>query len=299
MTARVDPTISVIIATRGRAEQLERCLAALARQVYSRDCFEVIVVDDGSPAPPTAVVREFGARLSVTLLEREHGGPGAARNAGAEHARGRFLAFTDDDCRPHTRWLSALSTHLAAQPELGVGGRVANALIGNPYATATQLLVSYLYEYYDAPRRRHERFFCTNNLALPTRSFREIGGFDTTRIGKTGEDRDLCGRWLHTGRDLAYAPDAVVYHAHHLTALSFLRQHWRYGQGALYVHRTREQRTGSGPAVDLSFYLGMLRYPFRAGYGWEAPLVALLLGVTQATYGAGLLSRFVGDRLGR
>ncbi len=44
------PSFSVVVATHGRPRQLAGCLAALADLDYPHDRFEVLVVDDGSPA---------------------------------------------------------------------------------------------------------------------------------------------------------------------------------------------------------------------------------------------------------
>ncbi|HVN29417.1 MAG TPA: glycosyltransferase family A protein, partial [Candidatus Binataceae bacterium] len=87
------PLFSVIIPTYARPTELAACLEALARQELDNDSFEVIVVDDGSPTPPDAVVRRFADRLNIRLLSDHHVGPGAARNRGTEAASGTFLAF--------------------------------------------------------------------------------------------------------------------------------------------------------------------------------------------------------------
>ncbi|MDQ6886164.1 MAG: glycosyltransferase [Gemmatimonadota bacterium] len=290
------PTISVIIPTLSRPRQLTRCLDALARQIYPRELFEVIVADDGSPVSAASVVDTFRDRLDVTFLALGHAGPGAARNAGASRARGDVLAFTDDDCEPEPNWLVALANQFANDSRAGAGGRVVNALHANIYSEASQLLISYLYEYGLGavhPDQREQRFFCTSNLALPASAFRELGGFDEKEIGVTGEDRELCERWLHSGHELVYVGEAVVRHSHELGAIDFLRQHWRYGQDGLSVHRARVRRTGRGPRVYPSFYAGMLLYPFRAHAGGRAPLLAVLLASTQATYAAALLWRFL------
>ncbi len=134
-------TISVIIPTLSRPGLLTQCLEALARQTYPRERFEVIVADDGSPEPVIGVVDAFRHRLDVTYLQLPHAGPGAARNAGAAPARGDLLAFTDDDCEPEPGWLDALAGRFAANSNVGVGGRVVNALPANIYSETSQLLV--------------------------------------------------------------------------------------------------------------------------------------------------------------
>lgn len=56
---------------------------------------EVVVVDDGSEDDSREVARSYGSR--VRLLQRAHGGAGAARNAGASETTGDVIAFLDAD----------------------------------------------------------------------------------------------------------------------------------------------------------------------------------------------------------
>lgn len=100
-----NPLFSIIIPTYGRPEQLARCLDAITRLEYPRSAFEVIVVDDGSEMSPEDTVRHFELSIEVKLFIQEHAGPAAARNKGAREAKGQFLAFTDDDCKPSPEWL--------------------------------------------------------------------------------------------------------------------------------------------------------------------------------------------------
>src|SRR5262245_36973867 len=94
------PLVSVIVPTRNRLKSLRRCLDALAHQRLPRTDFEVIVVDDGGTERIEEVTSSFQDRMSVVLQRQTRSGPGQARNFGAIHARGRWLAFTDDDCEP-------------------------------------------------------------------------------------------------------------------------------------------------------------------------------------------------------
>ncbi len=281
------PSFSIVIPTYNRPEQLAVCLQACARLDYPRDRFEVIVVDDGGVEPLDGIVACFRGTLTLKLLQQENRGPAAARNRGASEAAGEFLAFTDDDCAPASDWLKALGRHCVASPDCVVGGRTVNALPGNVYSTASQLLISYLCSFYN-PISHNARFFPSSNLAFPTKQFRAVGGFDVTYPRAAAEDRELCDRWLHLGRRMIYASEAVVYHAHALTLQTFLRQHFHYGQGAFCFHRVRARRLQDRVKVEpLMFYINMLRYPFISAPGVQAPLLMLLLMVTQVANAAG------------
>ena len=92
--ATESPFFTVIIPTYARPARLKACLQAFTRLAYPRDRFELMVVDDGSPASMEPVVIPFAHALNVRLIRQENAGPAAARNAGAAHAQGSFLAFT-------------------------------------------------------------------------------------------------------------------------------------------------------------------------------------------------------------
>ncbi|SPP63634.1 glycosyltransferase [Nitrospira lenta] len=281
------PFISIVIPTYNRPDQLAVCLRACSRLDYPHDRFEVIVVDDGGLTPLDEVVKPFQGVLTLTLLRQENAGPATARNKGAIEASGDFLIFTDDDCAPAPNWLETLAVRFAASPDSAVGGETYNALTQNLYSAASQLLVSYLLAYYSgAPER--VRFFPSCNLAFPAKPFRDIGGFDLSFPRSAGEDRELCDRWQHRGYRLMYAPEAVVYHAHHLTAKTFLRQHFHYGGGAYYYHRLRARQRQQPMKVESpGFYVKMLAYPFGKIPFGKAMLVVPLLVVAQAVNAVG------------
>ena len=278
---------SIIIPTRNRLKDLDSCLQAVARLDYPADCFEVIVVDDGSSESPACVINSFRQQMQVSLVCQTHAGPTAARNTGAKRANGEFLAFTDDDCMPQRDWLQKLAAQFTRTPDHLVGGRTVNALEKNGYSTASQIIVDIVYSYYNADPA-NARFFAANNLAAPAGQFHEIGGFDTSF--RTSEDRELCDRWRHGRLGMTYTPEAIVFHAHALTAGSFLGQHFGYGRGAFRFHQMRARR-GSGRLVqDLAFYK---RFPILMGRklselrGGRALQIAGLLIAWQAANTAG------------
>jgi GT2 family glycosyltransferase len=276
------PLFSIIVPTYSRPQQLAECLESLACLDYPRERFEVVVVDDGSGSPPADLAATYRDRLDVTLLTHRHAGPGAARNRGAAHARGRFLAFTDDDCTPDRDWLRKLEAAFARAPDRMIGGRTVNRLTTNSYATTSQVIVDAVYAFYNQDPAA-ACFFASNNLAIPAGLFREVGGFDEAfRIAS--EDRELCDRWLYLGYRMTYVPEAVVFHAHPLTLGGFCRQHFNYGRGACQYQQLRSRR-GSGTFTrDMQFHTRLprlLRQPLAQLPWGRATRVALLLVVWQ------------------
>jgi len=287
------PFFSIIVPTFNRPTQLTACLQSLTYLDYARNRFEVIVVDDGSVMPPKDIVSSFCHQLTVTLSTQPHRGPAMARNMGAKEAKGEFLAFTDDDCHPAPNWLQSLAARFATRADHAIGGQTLNALPDNLYSTASQLIINYLYAYYNADPHQ-ARFFTSNNLALPADRFRSIGGFNTTFPWAGGEDREFCERWLHHSYPLIYAPEVLVVHAHDLSLPTFWRQHFNYGRGGFRFHHLRACHDRQPFRIEpLSFYLSILRYPLPQIQGTKALLFLTLMVLSQGATAAGFLQEWI------
>ena len=90
-----EPRVSVVIPTRDRWPIVKRAVAGALNQVGVD--VEVIVVDDGSPDRTAERLSEIADdRLRVLRLPSCQGGA-SARNVGIAEARGRWIAFLDDD----------------------------------------------------------------------------------------------------------------------------------------------------------------------------------------------------------
>lgn len=87
------PLFSVIIPTYNRADLLGETLDSVFAQRFTD--FEIIVVDDGSTDVTGAYLDSLAARIKP--IRQRNGGPGAARNMGAQQAAGLYLAFLDSD----------------------------------------------------------------------------------------------------------------------------------------------------------------------------------------------------------
>ena len=290
------PTYSVVVPTYQRGDSLARCLDALVVQTMDRNRFEVIVVDDGSARPPREAVARAAASIDVRMIEQSNAGPASARNAGARAARGDYVVFTDDDCCPDPGWLRAIDAIAARHPGRAIGGRVMNALGDGLYSTASQLLIEFLYDYFNVDDTGG-RFFITSNLAVPTRSFHDIGGFDVSFPLAAAEDRDLCDRWREAGLEMVYCDDAVVHHAHALGLRSFCRQHFNYGRGAFHLQCARTKRGERPLRVEPpNFYSRLVGYPFGHAEPARALPLSALLALSQGVYVLGYVSERVRSR---
>jgi glycosyltransferase involved in cell wall biosynthesis len=90
------PKVSAIIPTYNEERYISKCLDSLLAQDY--EDLEIIVVDDGSTDKTAEIVEEYVKKHDkIKLIGQGHRGPGAARNRGAEIAKGEILVLVDAD----------------------------------------------------------------------------------------------------------------------------------------------------------------------------------------------------------
>src|SRR3989304_3625158 len=90
-----EPLISVILPTYNRSTLLGEAVESVRRQSYRH--WELVVIDDGSfDDTPTTLAKVEDDRLRILRLDHTDN-PARVRNAGLAEARGRFVAFLDDD----------------------------------------------------------------------------------------------------------------------------------------------------------------------------------------------------------
>jgi len=88
--------VSIIVPIYNVEKYLKRCLESLLNQTL-RD-IEIILVNDGSPDNCPQLCDEYAKKDSrVTVIHKENGGLGFARNSGLEIAQGSYIAFVDSD----------------------------------------------------------------------------------------------------------------------------------------------------------------------------------------------------------
>jgi glycosyltransferase involved in cell wall biosynthesis len=195
------PLFSVIIPTYNRPNHLTRLMDLLAQQTL-RD-FEVVVIDqseidwDG---------RHLHFDLDLHYVRPKIRGAVHARNLGASLARGKILAFTDDDCEPNPNWLRAAADGLAEDEIVGLEGLVVSARLHDP-------------DWRPVTNKHFRSFgFMTANLFVKARAFFTLNGFDVAFDNPHfREDTDLGWRLQALGQ-VPFSEAAWVFHPPHSRA---------------------------------------------------------------------------------
>ncbi|CAN5151753.1 glycosyltransferase family 2 protein [soil metagenome] len=105
------PDISVVVLSYDRVHLLERTLVACLREDTADGApFEIIVVDNHPDRLAESLVGRLAATSPVPLiyLSDPRRNVSIVRNKGIHAARGRYVAFIDDDEAPDPHWLSEL-----------------------------------------------------------------------------------------------------------------------------------------------------------------------------------------------
>ena len=105
---------SVVVASRDRPEELQKCLQSVLQAITADD--EIIVIDSASA--DAKAVSNVAVSSGARLIRTKRGGSARARNIGIRHARGDVIAFTDDDALVDVGWLEALMSRFSS-PNVG------------------------------------------------------------------------------------------------------------------------------------------------------------------------------------
>ncbi len=271
------PMVSVIIPVYNNADTLGPVLAALNRQRYPRERFEVIVADNNSTDGSPDVATAHGA---VVVFERDRQGSYAARNKGVAAARGDILAFLDGDCRPDEGWLSeAVAVFTETGADL-VGGRIAIEAQGGSELLAAYERLSYVRQ--EDTIARHGTA-AGGNLFIHRRVIDTIGPFRQEL--KSGGDGEICLRAKRAGFTIAYADRAVVAHKAIGSVTALLKRYHRLGRGeadlaAFSVAPIREP--GSTPLSRKRDYVRRVWAEKRLSAGARLAIVFLNLAASVA-----------------
>ena len=246
--------ISVIIATRNRADMLKNCLNFLADQIKKPD--EVIVIDNNSKDSTKKVVSNFNKKLPIKYIFEPKVGIPIARNTGIKNARYDIIAFIDDDCVVDKGWVKNLLNTINSSNLTVIQEHIKPLLKNKLWSNIIQLFLQDAFNSHNTKSRLRPLF--TGNLIISKKIFKRVGCFDETF--KSGEDIELGIRLQQKGYKIRYSPDIIVYHNHGPGWISFAKQQFISGKYA-YLLKQKYKKDMKYLPKDLQsicFLLGSL-----------------------------------------
>ena len=202
-------TLTIIIATYNRPDELARLLASLGGQLRSGD--ELMIAENGTPQP----VRVPPNAPLLKHLHEPRGGKCRSQNRAIAESHGEVVVLLDDDLTVEGGYLDAVERFFSEHPEFAaMAGRILPA--EDPEAK-----VGANWIYLDLPIfDRGDRVVevpgvLGANMAFRRSALDAVGLFDE-RLGPGAagheEETEMSQRLRRKGLRIGYAPDAVVYH---------------------------------------------------------------------------------------
>lgn len=248
-------SVSVVVCTRDRPQQLARCLRSLQNLSLNA---EILVVDN---APSSEATRHVVAeRPGVRYVVEPRPGLSIARNTGIQHSTGEIIAFTDDDVVVHPKWLERLQRRFYSPQVMAVTGLILPAELETEAQVVFEVGHGNFHWGY-RPRTFDQSFFAKTeplgvpvwrigagaNMAFRRKIFALVGDFDE-RLGAgaagCSEDSEFWYRVLAEGWLCVYEPTAVVYHYHRRDTESSFQQIYQYMRGHVTALLTQFAKYG-------------------------------------------------------
>ncbi len=210
-----DPSVSVVVPTRGGADRLPVLLDALAAQVLDEP-WEAVFVLDGDVDGSREVIEAYAYRLAVRIVALpDSRGVSAALAAGYAAATGGIVVRCDDDLSPSPGFLAGhLARHrarAAGAAPLGVISLTRDVFPDSAYATAYGHPANerLLAEAYSRPAGERWRHWAACN-SVPKAAYDAAGGFDPSMSYR--EDSELGLRLAQSGVEIVIDRDLEIEH---------------------------------------------------------------------------------------
>ncbi|TCL91736.1 glycosyltransferase involved in cell wall biosynthesis [Rhizobium sp. PP-WC-2G-219] len=228
---------SLVVATLGRVDEIERLLVSLVAQ--QRGDLEVLFVDQNGDDRLVPLLVRFSEEIDIVHIRSAEKGVCRARNRGAAQARGAWLMFPDDDCWYPGDFFLTLEALMASKPADIYSGRptapdgrtIMGSFAAEPTALTRDTVWNTLMEWIVVVRR-------------PV--FEAAGGFDVALGPGSGtiwgahEVQDMVLKCLETGASGQYFPTLTAHHPEDhgdRRTRENAQKMYRYGAGLGYVLR--------------------------------------------------------------
>ncbi|RMH65637.1 MAG: glycosyltransferase [Calditrichaeota bacterium] len=231
---------SIIIPSYNRAAELAELLPSLNNLDFPKERYEVILSDDGSEdeTPRLAAYYAEATELPLTFIRQENQGPGAARNAGMQAARGDFFIFVDSDVTMPAHWLTAIDEALEKENGDAFGGPDTFRHSFPPLLKAINYsMTSFITTggLRGKKGKKLAKFYPRSfNMGLSRALWQKIGGFGGLRHG---QDIEFSHRIIQSGAKVLFVENAPVYHKRRTSLRRFYKQVFNWGVARINLYK--------------------------------------------------------------
>lgn len=217
---------SLIMATYGRKEEVERFIQSLLKQTFDIKKVELIVVDQNKEDFLNEYVEKYKKYIDIVHVRSEVVGSSVSRNIGISLARGRVLAFPDDDCEYYSDTLERVYKAFSKNKNI-------NTILGQVFDRENSCKV--IRDWPDQVKgvRENNFFYLYTCISVFTRN---KNAFFDDRLGPNTsfgayEDADYVLSLIKYNNGVLYKPCVQVYHPELNIDTMDLRKIKSYGMG--------------------------------------------------------------------
>lgn len=234
------PELSVAVCTYNRSDVLPKCLESLVNQTASSELFDVLIIDNNSTDDTKKIALDFCEKRDYfRYIFEEKQGHSQARNRAIAEAKGKYLAYIDDDAIADKDWTKSILECFEQTDADVIGGPV------KPFIDSEKNynIESHKFDCGNKRKRmappKFDFGFSTCNVCFKKSLFDEVGLF-SENFGivngklQMGEDSEMGYRLLKAGKVFYYEPNMKVRHKLRPKELEFigsLKRSYNVGSG--------------------------------------------------------------------
>ena len=262
-----NPQISVVIPAYNAQNTIVQTIQAVLEQDFS-DELEVIVIDDGSIDATAEKIKSFSVERPYRQLKyiyQNNAGPAAARNRGAQEAKGSILFFTDSDCVPQANWIKTMLPHLTQNTKEEIAAVSGSYGIANPENLLARCIHREILFRHHHLLPTFPKVLGSYNFCVKRKIFEEVKGFDVAYRNASGEDNHFSYKILQAGYKIYFEKESLVDHYHTVSLKKYLYEQYRHGYWRARMYR---QYPAMLRGDDYTFWKDII----------EVPLVVMIIG---------------------
>lgn len=258
--------LSVIIPTCNRSRLLQNALESILKQTYSKEKFEVIIIDNGSTDDTRDVVMSYKSKIPNLIYHYdERPGLHIGRHDGYNLSSSDLLVFADDDIEAFPTWLEAISDDFNDPNIVMVGGKNLPKYEEKPpfwvlkkwYEVVEEghcVQTLSLIDFGDNKRLISPFYIFGCNYSVRKKIIKEAGGFHpdgmpSNLVEFRGDGEGNISKYVYqNGMSALYDPLASVYHfvpRGRMTIDYFCQRSFRFGIEKSYLNlRSKNKEYG-------------------------------------------------------
>ena len=212
--------VTIIICTRNRSNLLQKCLTSLVISSRQKKDVEILIVDNCSTDDTRKVATAYiNVNKCAHYVLEDKLGLSYSRNQGLKKAKGKYVAYIDDDAIADPDWVSNIISFIKNNPKVkAFGGPYSYYTLNKPQAwfPVEEFILSHGQKTKKLSTKKGE-FLSGTNMIYSKSILKKMDGFNVNlgmsgkKVGY-GEETELQKRINDSGTPIHYIPSIRVKH---------------------------------------------------------------------------------------